>query len=440
MKLAYCEGTLLRSPASATTLPEKLICGYVGLIPILWVVGLKLPATFLVVFGTLVLFVKSRFAWTLAIPWFAVGSMQVLSVLVNWYASGEPWWMIGQHILASYVSGWFMLGACLAIGASGLIRPGSLARSVRRLTVWSGILVCMAYLLAVVLPWPSLYISSPTAYLVPSSLPSREFSFGMFIYNWDELFRLSLPRVSLFYPWPNVLGVAGVCTVFMFWGDETLPRSKCAIGIGLLLVLASLGRLEIFALVVCLAFRLFLDCEWRIQGASVAAAASLFIVGCLWFGGPNQILTGSDAFVTSGRPGASQARQAVYDASWAGIRESPMLGHGWPGALLTWDDSLSVYGTQSGAPVGTHSTISGLLYKGGLLTFTTFCIAFVLSAVTILPYVGRSPKARNAITIWLALALTCIGEGFESLVLPICFVLIWLGSVALSLRTARRGL
>jgi hypothetical protein len=346
--------------------------------------------------------------------------------------------MIGQHLLASYVSGWFILGASVAIGASGLLRPGSLAHAIRRLTLWTAGLAFVAYLLAIVLRRPSLYFLTPAAYLVPSSLPSREFSFGLFIYNWDDLFRLSLPRISVFYPWPNVLGVAGVCTVFMFWGDESFRRSKVIIGIAILLVFASLGRLEIFALLVCVAFRLFLGCEWRLQCAVVTTASSLFIAGCLGLGGPSGMLAGANDFVTSGRPGASEARQAIYDASWAGVRQSPILGHGWPGQLLSWDDSLSVYGTQSGAPVGTHSTISGLLYKGGLLTFATFCVAFAISITGPFRYANRSARARNALTIWLALALTCIGEGLESLVLPLCFVFIWLGNVAVSLKAIQR--
>ena len=267
MKPAYGEGAMLQPRVSAMTSSEKIVCGYIGLIPVLWVAGLKLPVSFLVIFGTLLFFVRSRFAWSLAMPWFAVGAMQIISVIVNLSSSNEAWWMIGQHLLASYVSGWFILGASVAIGASGLLRPDSLAHAIRRLTLWTAGLAFVAYFLAIVLRRPSLYFLTPAAYLLPSFLPSREFSFGLFIYSWDHLFRLSLPRISVFYPWPNVLGVAGVCTVFMFWGDESFRRSKVIIGIAILLVFASLGRLEIFALLVCVAFRLFLGCEWRLQCA-----------------------------------------------------------------------------------------------------------------------------------------------------------------------------
>jgi hypothetical protein len=401
---------------------------------LLWVLGLKLPVAFLVTFGTLLLFVRSRLAWLLAFPWFLVGAMQIISVLVNWWTSDQPWWMIGKHFFASYVSGWFMLGAAIAIGASGLLRQSKISQAINCMTLWSAALASAAYLLVAVIRRPSLYILCPTAYLIPQSLPSREFSFGLFLFSWDHLFGLSLPRISLFYPWPNVLGVAGVCTVFILWGDEMSPRSKAGVAIGIFLAFASLGRLEIFALLVCAAFRLFLACEQRLQAAAATAIISGVIAAIMWIGSPSLLLSAAEDFVTSGRAGASEARQAVYDASWAGVRQSPILGHGWPGALLTWDDSESVYGVQAGLSVGTHSAISGLLYKGGALTFAFFCIALLCSIAVFLPYVRQSPKARNAITIWLALALTCVGEGLESLVLPICFVFIWLGNAADSLR------
>lgn len=433
MTVAYAGVEGLGRATSEVSAPERLVCGYLGWIPLLWFLGLKLPASFILVFCTLI-FVRSRFAWSLAMPWFFVGVVQIVSVLINLYDSGQPWWMIGKHLLASYVSGWFILGAALAIGASGFLRSISLARAINHLSVWSLGLASAAYLLSAFLRQPSLYLLSPTAYFVPQSLPAREFSFGLFIFSWDELFGVALPRISLFYPWPTALGVAGVCTVFILWGDERLPRYKAGVAIGFFLAVASLGRLEILTLIVCLVFRGFLASTNRVQAAIATSAISIFLASCIFVGPPAQLFSDVNAFVTSGRPGASESREAVYEASWKGVHQAPIVGHGWPGPLLSWDDSLSVYGVQSGLAVGTHSAISGLLYIGGAITFTAFCLAFAFSVGVSIPYIRQSRNAQNSITIWLGLALTCIGEGFQSLVLPLLFVFFWLGNSAATLR------
>jgi hypothetical protein len=61
----------------------------------------------------------------------------------------------------------------------------------------------------------------------------------------------------------------------------------------------------------------------------------------------------------------------------------------------------------------------------------------MFSVAVLIPLAHQNRRAQNALTIWLALALTCIGEGFESLVMPVFFVFIWLGSVADSVRRVR---
>jgi hypothetical protein len=425
-------------PAPHAKLPEKLVCGYLLLIPVLWVLGLNLPIAFLVILGTFAFFVRSRFAWSYALPWFLVGTMQIVSVMTNWFASNQPWWMLAKHFFASYVSGWFMLGAAIAIGASGLIRLDRMIAAAKSLAIWSVAIAVPAYALSLVVSAPHLFVLSPVGHLIPASLPSRGFSFGMFVYSWDEFFGLHLPRISLFYPWPNVLGVAGVCTVFIFWGHETRLVRWLGVTVGIFLTLASLSRLTLFALLLCIPFRVLLGSPRRVRAAVSCGTLSVALGAFLWIGTPHEIVTGAESFVDSGRAGSSEARRNVYDASWDGIRQAPIVGHGWPGELLSWDDTESVYGTQAGAFVGTHSTISGLLYKGGVLTFVAFVLALVTTAARLLPYVGVSGTARSALTILLALTITAVGEGLESLIVPLMFVFLWLGAAIASLRTERR--
>jgi O-Antigen ligase len=426
-----------RSSRPFPALPEKLVCTYLSFIPVLWILGLNLPIAFFVMFGTFAIFVRSRFAWWCALPWFLVGTMQIVSVITNWLASSQPLWMLAKHFLASYVSGWFMLGTAVAIGASGLVRLDRIVAAVRLLTIWSVAIAIPAYVLSLVLSAPYLFVLSPVGHLIPASLPSRGFSFGMFVYSWDEFFGLHLPRISLFYPWPNVLGVAGICNIFIFWGHENRWVRWLGVTVGIFLTLASLSRLILFALLLCIPFRILLGFPRRVIAAVTCGALSMALGAFLWIGMPRQIITAAESFVDSGRAGSSEARRSVYDASWDSIRHAPIVGHGWPGELLSWDDTESVYGTQAGAFVGTHSTISGLLYKGGVLTFGAFVLAMVITSARIVPYLSVSGRARSALTILLSLGITAVGEGLESLVVPLLFVFVWLGTVIASLRTQR---
>ena len=130
------------------------------------------------------------------------------------------------------------------------------------------------------------------------------------------------------------------------------------------------------------------------------------------------------------RPGASESRNDVYEASWIGIYQSPILGHGWPGAAT--EENGSVYGVdENPMVVGSHSTVSGLLYKGGAVTFAALLVAFACIGTSLLRGC-RSPLLRDGVAVLVAIMLTCTSEGLESLVFPTLFVFLWLGTVLLS--------
>src|SRR5262245_9433637 len=113
---AHCE-----LPRRATV-AERIVCAYLAALPLLWAVGLILPLAMLTSLGLCALYVRSRRALSLAWPWFLVGLCQLISAAINLVDRGQPLWRLARHLLASYVIGWFVLGACVAIGASGLIR------------------------------------------------------------------------------------------------------------------------------------------------------------------------------------------------------------------------------------------------------------------------------------------------------------------------------
>jgi hypothetical protein len=411
-------------------LPERMVCGYIAFIPVLWAIGLNLPVAFLVIFGTLFICVRSRFAWLMAVPWLLVGVAQFISVLINWGDTNLPVWMLGKHLLASYVSGWLLLGAAIGVGASGIIRLTKLQEAIVLLTVSTAILAIPALILAYTLPGDSLFILTPVGHLVPSSLPSHFFRFGMFFYSWDDIGRFHVPRISLFYPWSTALGFAGVCTVFVLSGSRNGWQRVVGILGGTALVAASVSRTSIVVLIVCVAFRMFLSTPGRVKLAACFAVLGAITAACLWTqSSPWNLMVEVQNRIKQTRPGASEARDDVYAANWEGIRQSPMIGHGWPGEAIDAAPS-TITNRDDVMLAGSHSTFSGLIYKGGAMTFGIAVLALIFTCVPPLRTLYL-PLSRDSLTLLLGVLISARSEGVESLVFPTLFAFLWLG-IALS--------
>lgn len=179
------------------------------------------------------------------------------------------------------------------------------------------------------------------------------------------------------------------------------------------------------AVACCLAARWALTWPARIQAATALGCFAVLLSLWLCSISPAQALAALEQTIESSRPGASESRNEVYEASWRGIRQAPLLGHGWPG--VPTQEEGSVYGDeQNTMVVGSHSTISGLLYTGGAITFCAFLLAVVRIGVALLRR-SRSDLSRDGLAILIAILLTSTSEGLESLVFPTLFVFLWLG-------------
>jgi O-Antigen ligase len=403
---------------------ERAVCAYFEWLPILWLCGLILPLAFLIFFPAIVVFGRSRRALFYALPWFAVGIAQYISVLVNWTQSHEPAIVLLKHLVAGYVSGWLLLGAAVGVGASGIVDPERLLRSIARVSYYTILLAVPAYMLALYLPFDSLFLVSPVGHLVPATFASRNFAFGIFVYNWEDFGGSLFPRLSLLSPWPTAMGAAGVCMTFIGLNLKGGWERRGCIAGGILMVLSSMGRLSLLTLVICLLVRWIVGWNRPYQICLVYSTLLVVVVGLLLVKEPDALLKSFMDGFNETRPGASEVRNEVYEANWKGFSEAPWLGHGWPGEPLATEH---VYGTDGGMVVGSHSTVSGLLYKGGIVTFGLFVMALVCTIVGLLRQ-KNSRWWKNNLMITLAIGLTCFGEGLESLVLPMLFAFVWIGA------------
>lgn len=417
---------------------ERLVCAYFAALPLLWMVGLLLPAALLLTFGLFLACAPARCAARYSWPWFVVGLCQLTSVVVNLASTGQSPWLIVRHLLASYVMGWFVLGAAVAVGASGMIRARVFLGYAARIALYCFLLSMVLYPLALVYPQRFLHILTPIGQLLPVTLPSTSFFFGMLLFNWEELFGVSLPRLSFFFPWTTALGFGGLCLTLIAANDADPRRRRWAVAGGLFMLAASMSRLVLVALLACAGLHWFLGRRLLARAALVpfvlAVALAAAIGSTLSDGSPVEMLRGVSEWFGDIRPSASRSRELVYEATWDGFVESPLLGHGWPGEAVYPEDWPQVMQGGGTMVPGSHSTFLGLLYLGGILTFTAFAFALGWTTLLVATSGGPAPLVRNTLTLLFGIALTGIGESLFSVVVPTLFAFFWLG---IALRACR---
>ena len=419
------------------SLPERFFCFYVSAIPLLWMLGLTLPTVLVGVFGTALLFVRSQRAIAFALPWLLVAALQLLAVMVNMVAAHQPPWMLVKHLIATYVSGWFLMAGAIAIGASGLIRPAPYLHAVARIGFWAVALALPMYAIAVASGEQSIFVRTPIGLLLPASLPSTSFFFSMLLFNWEDLLGVALPRLSLFAPWTTAMGFCGLCLLFLCLNEPKRRRRRVACACAVFMVLASCSRLAILTLLVTSCVYWLLGRSRAFLAVAGCAGVALACAAVIATGGtPAAAVSRFNDSLKDMRPSASNARDTVHDATMEGIRTSPLIGHGWPGEPLYPDDFPKVMIGDSTMVPGSHSTFDGLAYKAGLPA----AVAFVITLALTLALVAWRPHdpaiARTTICLVLAITMTGLGECLDAIAVPSTFAFLWLG---IALRQCRVG-
>jgi len=123
--------------------------------------------------------------------------------------------------------------------------------------------------------------------------------------------------------------------------------------------------------------------------------------------------------VSHARLGSSIGRDLIYEYSFRGFMESPFFGKGWIGA--------SVHPTEE-LPIGSHSTFFGVLYTGGLTTFTALIVASGATIITtFVKALQGDTTACASLSILGALVLFCYGESVFGMIQPCLIVFFFIG-------------
>jgi len=400
---------------------EKFIYYFVLYTPVWWALGvIPFLGTILVLWLTLNIRKYSLELTYVSILWWAVSFSQAVSVLINWYGSGQGLGFLFHKLLSAPVSGWFFLGAALAIGCAYNLRSERIVRVSCVLGFYILLFGSISIWLYFFSGLASLQIQTPLASFFPSDLPSVSNFFTMKFYKTDELFGLVLPRLTLFYQWAVMLGFTGIGIFFIALIEKNLFWKVLGLLGGIVGVFFSLSRAALVAflisLVVYFGLKINTGLKWLLL-----ALISVFSIILLNIEFPlKSIIQTKYSELRDARAGSSDAREQGYDASLDGFLSSPLIGKGWPGEHISKDIPM---------PIGSHSSVYGVLYTGGLLTFIPFLLAIFATLLALFrkAFAFGSMEASAAV-IFLSLAVLCYGEGIYSFVLSELLIFFWIGS------------
>jgi hypothetical protein len=352
---------------SSDRLSDNLIFWFTALTPIWWVTGLQLPLGFaLVGFLFLRRLPQSVPSCMLALLWYGAAAAQVLSVMINREDREESLsWTL--HAMTSFsVIGWVFLGACLAVGAEGRL---SGSRIVRAASIQSGLILLFSgiALLVGLAGYDHYYFVSPVGMLLPKS-PIIMQQFTVKLFTHEDFMGDDTIRLCLFFPYATVLGfgalvlgIVGSLDPSRFW--RAVALAGAAVG-----VVLSYSRAAGLASVLVVALWVFWRLSFQLKLALIMLA--IIVLNAAVLGGWDPIAAIREFYATlqNARAGSSAARMLIDAESWRHFLESPVWGYGWYSSeVARW---LRV-------PLGSHSTIYGTLYTGGLVTFSVVAAAYL---------------------------------------------------------------
>jgi hypothetical protein len=354
--------------------------------------------------------------------WAAVGFAQAVSAVLNGLYLGD--WVLGlRYALAFTVLGWLVAAVATAAGASWQLRGTRHAADLGWLAQHTLLLALVALALKLA-GLAEFRLETPVSLLAGGSEAVRFYASALF-YGQENTLGESATRLSLLYPWPPALGIGSLALALI---ATRIKRWRWAVPafVGALVgIVFSWSRLAMGAAVFIAVLYAFLRLPGWLQLAALtvlgAAAALLPVVGV----DPIGAVQALQASVNEARSGSSQARDLIYEASWAGFVNSPWIGNGWIGE--------SVHGKEY-LPIGSHSTLYGVLYTGGLLTFIPLALAMAYTLLRIIritwwaPDVEDRADGRVALCLWILLLLAARYESVYSLTLPCFFIFTWMGA------------
>ena len=405
-------------------------------IPALWGLGALTPA------GAAMLVKLAIERWPrgalinfIVYSWIAIGAFAAFAAILNGIALHEYAKGFG-NVFGFGVVGWIFGALAIAAGAAHHLDD---SKTVRAMTHVGGYIIILGAIAGVARMagmqnlqlWPT-----PIGMMLPKS-PSVSFYTVTTIFQSEETLGEATTRLLLFFPWTTGLGLGGLAITFISMLEGNLRWRLIGVCGGLIAVVFSWSRIAIASLVAIGALLVFLRLSFRWRVAALGVLLVAFFVASLGGFDPLQKIKEVQDGVNGARAGSSLARELIYEKSWEGFLQSPIIGHGWIGE--------SVHRTET-LPIGSHSTIYGLAYTGGLPTLAAFVFAMAMTLLALawrfLRLAYDDPRRSGALVglgLGLCLAAYCRYEALFNLTLPCLFLFTWMGACLKSDEDVRKA-
>lgn len=399
---------------------QRLINAFFKAVPVLWLGGALSPA------GALILLYLFWTRWPRGIlismvagSWIVIGLAQALAALVT--ASILGYGLVGSvgRTISLATIGWMLGGIAIAVGYSYRLAGPSTVRAI----TWMGLSILILAAVAAVLAAAGVSdatVRAPLGLLLPDGATAT-FYFSISLYKFEESFGDAATRLILFFPWPTALSMGSIAIAAISLRDESRFWRLAGFAGGLTGVICSWSRIGFAAFVLMLACEIWFRCGRLARATMIALPCTVLLLVLLSGTDPIQELVNARQSVDSARAGSSEARELIYERSWEGFLESPWFGHGWIGPSVHPIEEL---------PIGSHSSIYGLAYTGGVVTLGAFLAMLALTLGATFACASSNDRrgtGRTAFALALTLAVFSPYEVLFSFTLPCLFLFTWIG-------------
>jgi hypothetical protein len=400
--------------------PETYVKWFILLTPLLWLTGALLPAAIILLLGLFWRIPARKYLndWVV-LSWWLVFAVQAAAVLFNWMGSPESMESLFHQVFSFPNLSWLFMGAALAVGKYSNFDCKQLARFASIISLYIIVLGIVAFIIYK-LQGDAVKFITPLGYLLPEKIDLQRFFFTVEFYSFEHLFNMrEVPRLVLFYPWPLVLSFAGIGLLFITINENRKFWKYIGITGALVAIFGSMGRMGIIAAALCLLVyfwgKLRMPTKWI-----MLTICSIVLVFTLIFHLLSGPIDSGVRKIEASREDSTEARMLAYELTWEAIHKSPVIGYGFHKVLVS--DKVPV-------PLGSHSTILGLLYTGGAITFASFCLAVIITLWSFRRTLAiESNKQRlSAFCIFLALLLFTATEGINYFFISNLIIIFWMG-------------
>jgi hypothetical protein len=421
IRVNEAESSRTAAKDNSLLMAERWLFWYLVLAPVWWMFGIL---TVLGVVGLAILFFlrppRDPAIRMIVVLWFAVAAAQAVAVIVNWGFLREASWLsLPYRLLNTGVTGWMLLGMAIGVGAEYRLSSPRVIRGLCIFSLWLLILGIGSYATAFAFNLDSFWVRSPIGLLLPERLPAIRNFFALNFFFSEPIFGVDAVRLILFFPWMNVLALAGITIILACAEDRSHLWRFLGVSAGIFALAASFSRSAVLSLFVVLALMAW----WRAHGGTKFVTVALIAVAvnvmALLGITPDQAIALAYDEFNAARSGSSSARALANQMSWEGFLASPVVGQGWVGPI---------YSPEIPIPAGSHSTFYGLLYTGGVLTLTAFLVAFLGTFGLAAARATRNRQALAALGMIVVLGIFSYAECLYSLVPAWLAGFIWIGA------------